>query len=142
MVNYKFRPKIISQSYDTFQKRVRGRKYGGVKLSLVGINNTKHAGKKLRKKMHCEFFVFSSKKKKCGNNQDEFLFSFPCSDHECHVSFVRQFGLLAQPEGVVDGKGIDRHGQALGVDLCKLLATGIIPIERNKRNFKIMSASV
>ena len=53
-----------------------------------------------------------------------------CSDDERHVLLVRQLGLLAQPEAVVDGEGVDGDGQVLGVDLGEFFAAGVIPLGR------------
>ena len=52
------------------------------------------------------------------------------SDDERHVLLVGQFGLLAQPEAVVDGEGVDGDGQVLGVDLGEFFAAGVIPLGR------------
>ena len=41
--------------------------------------------------------------------------------HEREILLVRQLALLAQPEAVVDGEGVNRHRQMLRVDLRKLL---------------------
>ena len=43
-------------------------------------------------------------------------------DDQCQIFFVRQFGLFAQPEAVVDGEPVNGDGQVLGVDLGELLA--------------------
>lgn len=45
---------------------------------------------------------------------------------ESHVPFVRKFGLLSQPEGVVYGEGVYRHGQALGVDFGELFPSRVV----------------
>ena len=47
-------------------------------------------------------------------------------DDEGHVLFVRQFGLFAEPEAVVDGEGIDGHSQVLRMDLGELFTAGIV----------------
>ena len=47
-------------------------------------------------------------------------------DDEGHVLLVRKLGLLAQPEAVVNGEGVDRDGQMLRVDLGELFAAGIV----------------
>jgi hypothetical protein len=48
-------------------------------------------------------------------------------DDESHVLLVRQFGLLAQPQAVVDGEGVDGDRQVLRVDLGELFAAGVVP---------------
>ena len=48
-------------------------------------------------------------------------------DDERHVLLVRQpGGLLAHPEAVVDGEGVDRHREVLRVDLGELLAARVV----------------
>ena len=46
-------------------------------------------------------------------------------DHR-HAAPVRQLGLLAQPQAVLDGERVDGDGEALGVDLGELLAAGVV----------------
>lgn len=48
-------------------------------------------------------------------------------DDEGHVLLVGQPGrLLAHPEAVVDGEGVDGDGEVLGVDLGELLAARVV----------------
>ena len=54
-------------------------------------------------------------------------------DDEGHVLLVRKLGLLAQPEAVVNGEGVDRDGQMLRVDLGELFAAGIVSRKKNIR---------
>ena len=50
-----------------------------------------------------------------------------CLDDEGHVLLVGQPGrLLAHPEAVVDGEGVDGDGEVLGVDLGELLAARVV----------------
>jgi hypothetical protein len=55
-------------------------------------------------------------------------------DDESHVLFVRELGLFAKPEAVVDGEGIDGDRQMFRVDLGELFATGIVS-EISKKTF-------
>ena len=48
------------------------------------------------------------------------------SHDQSHVPLVGEFGLLSQPEGVVDGECVYCHGQALGVDFGELFSSRII----------------
>jgi hypothetical protein len=47
-------------------------------------------------------------------------------DDQRHVPLVGERRLLAQPQAVVDGEGIDSHGEMLRVDLRKFLPTGVV----------------
>lgn len=44
-----------------------------------------------------------------------------------HVAFAGHGHLLALPQRIVDGEGVDRDGQMLGVHLRKALAARVIP---------------
>ena len=52
------------------------------------------------------------------------LFTF--SHHEGHVALVRKLCPLAEPEAVVNGEGVDGHGQVLRMNLGELFAPGIV----------------
>lgn len=52
------------------------------------------------------------------------LFTF--SHHEGHVTLVRKFSPLAQPEAVVDGESVNGDGQVFRVNLRELLTARII----------------
>ena len=48
------------------------------------------------------------------------------SHHEGHVALVRKLCPLAEPEAVVNGEGVDGHGQVLRMNLGELFAPGIV----------------
>ena len=63
-------------------------------------------------------------------------------DDEGHVLLVRELGLLAQPEAVVNGEGVDRDGQMLRVDLGELFAAGIVSRKKHpiyKKSFFVQT---
>ncbi len=64
-------------------------------------------------------------------------------NNERHVPLVRNGRFPARPQGIVDCKRVDRHGEVLGVDFREHLSTGVIPgSERENGQSQTLSGQV